>query len=217
MVGFDVVATGRAAHSGYPWLGQSAVSAILPALLRVDKLGDILSRRAVCLQARSMADYYYIGRVDAGVAGNVVPKSGKAIVAVRLAAGTPQDARRIIKEAVYNATNGNENVYVDFASHPECYAPQDLDTDVDGFNVTTVNYGTDVPNLQIPTNGDHKVRRYLYGPGSILVAHGDNEGLTVAALRTLSKDIADSSTLLLQETSKTPLVGGVTCAGTHFA
>lgn len=31
------------------------------------------------------------------------------------------------------------------------------------------NYGTDVPNLV----GDHK--KYLYGPGSILVAHGENE------------------------------------------
>lgn len=35
------------------------------------------------------------------------------------------------------------------------------------------NYGTDVPNL----DGNHV--SYLYGPGSILVAHGDNEGLLV--------------------------------------
>ena len=38
------------------------------------------------------------------------------------------------------------------------------------------NYGTDVPNL----DGDHV--RYLYGPGSILVAHGDDEGLQVKEL-----------------------------------
>ncbi len=41
-----------------------------------------------------------------------------------------------------------------------------------------MNYGTDVPNL----DGDHV--RYLYGPGSILVAHGDNEAITVADLET---------------------------------
>lgn len=41
-----------------------------------------------------------------------------------------------------------------------------------------MNYGTDIPNLK----GDHT--RYLYGPGSILVAHGDNENLTVADLET---------------------------------
>lgn len=40
----------------------------------------------------------------------------------------------------------------------------------------TVNYGTDIPNLL----GDHK--RYLYGPGSILVAHSDHEHLTVGNL-----------------------------------
>jgi acetylornithine deacetylase len=41
-----------------------------------------------------------------------------------------------------------------------------------------MNYGTDIPNLA----GDHT--RYLYGPGSILVAHGPNENLTVGDLET---------------------------------
>ena len=41
-----------------------------------------------------------------------------------------------------------------------------------------MNYGTDIPNLQ----GNHT--RYLYGPGSILVAHGARENLTVADLET---------------------------------
>jgi acetylornithine deacetylase len=53
---------------------------------------------------------------------------------------------------------------------------------VAGFNVTTVNYGTDVPNLQLHDRPDGKVKRYLYGPGTIHVAHGDNEALTVAQL-----------------------------------
>lgn len=38
-----------------------------------------------------------------------------------------------------------------------------------GFQRIVCSYGTDVPYLM----GDHK--RYLYGPGSILVAHGDDE------------------------------------------
>ena len=45
-----------------------------------------------------------------------------------------------------------------------------------GFDTVVVNYGTDIPNL----NGDHK--RYLYGPGSILVAHSDHEHLTASDL-----------------------------------
>lgn len=45
-----------------------------------------------------------------------------------------------------------------------------------GFDTIIANYFTDVPNLK----GDHA--RYLYGPGSILVAHGDDEALTLGDL-----------------------------------
>lgn len=41
-----------------------------------------------------------------------------------------------------------------------------------------MNYGTDIPNLA----GNHS--RYLYGPGTILVAHGARENLTVGDLET---------------------------------
>lgn len=44
-----------------------------------------------------------------------------------------------------------------------------------------MNYGTDIPNL----NGDHK--RYLYGPGAILVAHSDHEHLKISDLETAVK------------------------------
>lgn len=45
-----------------------------------------------------------------------------------------------------------------------------------GFDTVVANYATDIPHLK----GDHA--RYLYGPGSILVAHGDDEALTVGDL-----------------------------------
>jgi acetylornithine deacetylase len=51
-----------------------------------------------------------------------------------------------------------------------------------GFEKIVVNYGTDIPNLK----GDHK--RYLYGPGSILVAHSDHEHLTVSELEAAVQD-----------------------------
>lgn len=41
-----------------------------------------------------------------------------------------------------------------------------------------VNYGTDIMNLK----GDHK--RYLYGPGDILVAHSDHEHLSIEDMET---------------------------------
>ncbi len=47
-----------------------------------------------------------------------------------------------------------------------------------GFETVVVNYGTDIPNLK----GTHK--RYLYGPGSIFLAHSDHEHLKVSDLET---------------------------------
>ena len=53
---------------------------------------------------------------------------------------------------------------------------------IPGFDTITVNYGTDVANLE----GDFT--RYLYGPGTILVAHSDHEALTVGDLETAVED-----------------------------
>ncbi|PWY62545.1 peptidase [Aspergillus eucalypticola CBS 122712] len=179
MLEFPIIATGQAAHSGYPWLGSSAISALLPALSRVDHLGKIPEAEGGLPASDKYGETTVnIGRVDAGVAANVVPSSAIAEVAIRLAAGTPDEARDIVARAVRNATGGDEHVYCDFAAYAGGYAPQDLDTDVPGFEITTVNYGTDVPNLKVSEG----VKRYLYGPGSIHVAHGDNEAITVGQL-----------------------------------
>ena len=43
-----------------------------------------------------------------------------------------------------------------------------------------VNYGTDIPNLEKSVDGQ---KRYLYGPGSILVAHSDHEALSEKELK----------------------------------
>ena len=61
-----------------------------------------------------------------------------------------------------------------------------------GFEEIVVNYGTDIPNLK----GDHK--RYLYGPGDILVAHSDHEHLKVSDLTTA----VDGYKTLMQECLK---------------
>lgn len=177
MLGFEVIAHGKAAHSGYPWLGHSAVSAILPALSRVDTLGNPQIPHSLPFSDKYGPTTLNIGVVQAGLATNVVPASARADVSVRLAAGTPDEAREIIRAAVANVTaHVDAEVIVDFSSHREAYPPQDLDADVDGFEVTTVNYGTDVPSLRVR----HGVKRYLFGPGSIFVAHGDHEALTVS-------------------------------------
>lgn len=45
-----------------------------------------------------------------------------------------------------------------------------------GFETAPVSYGTDVPRFK----GNHK--KYLYGPGSILVAHGEKEQIELSEL-----------------------------------
>jgi acetylornithine deacetylase/succinyl-diaminopimelate desuccinylase-like protein len=51
-----------------------------------------------------------------------------------------------------------------------------------GFETDAVNFGTDVPVLE----GNHT--RYLYGPGSILVAHSDEEYVSVGDLERAVED-----------------------------
>ncbi|KAL4781865.1 hypothetical protein BJX76DRAFT_359454 [Aspergillus varians] len=185
LLGFKVHVTGKSSHSGYPWLGESAISTILPALSVIDKLGDTpVEKGGLPASDKYGRTTVNIGRVEAGVAANVVPATAFAEVAVRLAAGTPEDAMEIVLSAVANSTNNSPHVSVEFSQGPSGgvggYAPQDLDADVPGFDVITVNYGTDVPNLRVYEGSN--VKRYLYGPGTIHVAHGDHEAITVAQL-----------------------------------
>ncbi len=56
-----------------------------------------------------------------------------------------------------------------------------------------VNYGTDIPNLK----GSHK--RYLYGPGNILVAHSPDEALRV---RDLEKAVEGYKRLIIHALQK---------------
>lgn len=107
-----------------------------------------------------------IGKMEGGVAGNVIAETAKAQIQIRIAEGSA-DA---IKETVGDTVNQvDARLELQFPS--KGYGPVDIDTDVDGFDTIVVNYGTDIPNLY----GEYK--RYLYGPGNILVAHSDHEHL----------------------------------------
>ncbi|KAJ5657683.1 uncharacterized protein N7484_001332 [Penicillium longicatenatum] len=169
----------RAAHSGYPELGRSAISAILPVLQYLDNLQNIQPGDGGLLRSEKFnRSTLNIGVLSGGQAANLVPAYAEASISVRLAAGTPDDTREIILKAVEAVTGGEGGVVVDFGERGGA-APQVLDV-VEGFEVVAVNYGTDVPSLVI--HGDKKVKRFLYGPGSILVAHGDDEAITIGEL-----------------------------------
>ncbi|MCJ1380989.1 hypothetical protein MMC17_004098 [Xylographa soralifera] len=166
ILGFRIKAKGKAGHSGYPWLGESANSMLIPALAAIDKLELPRSEKYGNTTIN-------IGRMEGGVAGNVIAETASAQVAIRLASGTAEHSKKIILDAIAKIDKRLE-----FEFSGEGYGPVYIDSDVEGFDTIVVNYGTDIPNLE----GHHK--RYLYGPGSILVAHSDHEHLTVDDLQT---------------------------------
>ncbi|KAI5290781.1 hypothetical protein KEM54_000477 [Ascosphaera aggregata] len=181
---FTITAKGNASHSGYPWVGRSAVSDILPVLSRIDVLGDVPESEGGLLTSPKFGKTTVnIGQITAGVALNVLPAEATARVLVRIASGTPDDARAIIAKAVKDYTPEGANISVDFESFGLGSGPVEIDADIEGFDVMTVNYFTDIPYLTFDDkDAKVKVKRYLYGPGSILVAHAPNEALVISDL-----------------------------------
>lgn len=173
MLGFTLKATGRAAHSGYPWLGVSANDIMVEAL---DKLLEL--RQHLPWSEKYGNTTMNFGRIEGGVAANVVAETATAKMATRLAAGTPEVVKGLIINALKHVREGavqqGGDLDIEWAS--DGYAPVDIECDIEGFETLTVNYGTDVPLL----SGDHK--RYLLGPGSIFVAHSDHEALKKSEL-----------------------------------
>lgn len=186
ILGFEIHATGKAAHSGYPWLGVSAN----------DILAETLSALLELRQHLPWSEKYgnttmNFGRIQGGVAANVVAETASAKIATRLAAGTPKTVQALIidatKDVKARAQKQGGDLQFDWSGNG--YGPVDMDCDIEGFEKLTVNYGTDVPNLE----GDH--RRFLYGPGNIFVAHSDHEALK---RKELDQAVLDYRRLIIQ-------------------
>ncbi|KAK4100428.1 Zn-dependent exopeptidase [Parathielavia hyrcaniae] len=163
-----VVATGKAGHSGYPWLGKSATAVL------VRGLGGLLDAELGSSE-RFGNTTVNVGVLEGGVAANVIAKEARARLAVRVALGDRRTGAEIVGGRMRSVLEevDSEALRLEFGGG---YGPVECECDVDGFETMVANYGTDVPNLE----GDHV--SYLYGPGSILVAHGDDEGLTIKDL-----------------------------------
>ncbi len=161
---FTLTAHGKAGHSGYPWLGKSANHMLISALAALQKM-DLPS------SGKYGDSTLNIGKITGGVAANVIAETAVADIGIRLAAGDPSIVKQLVLDTVKDI---DADIEVTF--HGRGYAPVDIDHDIEGFDTMTVNYGTDVPNL----DGKHK--RYLYGPGNILVAHSDHEHLSTGDL-----------------------------------
>lgn len=151
-------ANGRAAHSGYPELGESAI----------DKLIDALNRmRAVPWPSDGAlgTTHYTVGLINGGVAPNIVPPSAAAEVIFR-SVGDHAVLRGALHEAVGDLVSVHEVLEV------PCVHLRTLD----GFETAVFSYATDIPFL---TNWGTPL---LLGPGSIHVAHTDHEHIRIAEL-----------------------------------
>ena len=150
-------AAGRAAHSSFPELGESAIDKLLDALMVIRPLelpeGPLLGRT-----------HYTVGLIEGGVAPNVVSPHASAELLFR----TVGDGS-IVRNSL-----GIVEGLVDVEHILDLPAVR-LHT-VDGFETAVFPYTTDVPCLT------RWGRPLLLGPGSIHVAHTDEEHVAVEEL-----------------------------------
>ncbi|KAL6916689.1 hypothetical protein ACHAPO_010730 [Fusarium lateritium] len=161
---FTVRAKGKAGHSGYPETGSNAIDSLVRGL-------SVLQQADLPCSDQFGNTTINIGRIEGGVAPNVIPADASAIGSARIAAGTAEGMKHLVSQIVEAS---DEHLVVEFSGY--AVDPVPLDYDVAGFDTIVVNYGTDIPSLK----GIHK--KYLYGPGSILEAHSDHEHLRVSEL-----------------------------------
>jgi acetylornithine deacetylase len=142
---------GRAAHSAYPEEGESAIEKLLDVLDKIRNIdwpGDELFGDTTC----------NIGVLSGGTRANVIPSDAEATLQIRLAVESGP-AKDLLKQAIDN------RAAVDYKS---AHDPIRL-IEVDGFEQMIARFTTDIPYLS------NWGKPLLIGPGSILVAHTDQE------------------------------------------
>jgi acetylornithine deacetylase len=151
-------ASGRAAHSSFPELGESAIDKLLDALMVV---------RGLQLPEDSLLGrtHYTVGLIEGGVAPNVVSPHASAELLFRTVGdGAPiRSALRVVESLVA------VDSILDIPAVRLHVVP--------GFDTAVFPYTTDVPLLTrwgVPL---------LVGPGSIHVAHTDEEHISIDELR----------------------------------
>lgn len=152
-----LLASGRAAHSSFPELGESAI----------DKLIDTLvALRAIALPSDPVLGqtHYSVGLISGGVAPNVVSPSAEAEVMFR----TVSDGSGVRQAlAALEARVKIEHVLE---------VPPVRMITVPGFDTAVFPYTTDIPFLAAWG------QPLLFGPGSIHVAHTSEEFVSIAEL-----------------------------------
>jgi acetylornithine deacetylase len=168
---------GRAAHSAYPHMGESAI----------DKLLDILADlRRVELPAdpRLGPSTLNIGLIRGGVATNVIAPEAEAELLFRIVT----DAATV-RQQFEAAVGDRAEIVYSFACDAVFMEP------LDGFETEVVAFTTDIPLL------DRWGKPLLFGPGSILDAHTPHERISKSELLR-AVDVYAQMTVRLKERIK---------------
>lgn len=166
-------ASGRAAHSSFPELGDSAIDKLVDALVAL---------RAIQLPSDSVLGrtHYTVGLIGGGVAPNVVPPWAEAEVMFRTV-GDAADVRAAIQPIERRVS----------MEHVIEVPPVKMVT-VPGFDVEVFPYTTDIPFLTAWG------QPLLFGPGSIHVAHTADEYIAIEDLRAAVQHYQAIAAALLQ-------------------
>jgi len=152
--------TGRAAHSAYPELGDSAISRLVTLLAEL----DTIPFPADAVLGRTTLN---IGAISGGVADNVVAPAAEARLMARLVT-PPEEVMLLLERWAAGRATLEQGITV---------PPVRLSA-IDGFPTSVAAFATDLPSL---TNWGTP---YLFGPGSVHVAHTDHEHVSVTELET---------------------------------
>lgn len=150
-------ASGHAAHSAFPELGESAIDRLIDALVAM---------RAIHLPSDSVLGrtHYTVGLISGGVAPNVVSPSAEAEVTFRTVS-SGADVRKAIQP-----------IETDVAVEHVLEVPPVRMTTVPGFESAVFPYTTDIPFLE------KWGQPLLFGPGSIHTAHTADEYVSIVEL-----------------------------------
>lgn len=151
---------GRAAHSGYPELGRSAINPILDTIER-------LRRMPLPTDPLLGSGTLNVGVIEGGVAPNVIAPAARAQLLFRLVGPSDELRLKVLAEAA-------EGVLVTFPTELPYF--KNTVAPPSGWDTTVVAYASDLPFHAAWGQG------YQLGPGTIRVAHTSEERIGKAEL-----------------------------------
>jgi len=161
-----VVIEGKASHSGYPQYGDDAV----------EKLRTFLNKLAALKFPKDKVlgnTTYNIGQLSAPNVSNITPDKVTCEIFFR----TTFKTHDLVANKLKQLADEHTTLELKFNNRPmEFYT-------VPGFATNVVSYGSDAPELY------NLGKPLLYGAGSILTAHTDNEHVEIRALERAVKDL----------------------------